>query len=387
MIKVIIFDGDGTLQLPNPSNEIRNLVALLPSLGIKMAIASNNDRSAIEKGFRQAGLLLPEIIVTRNETGVPKPSPEFIKRIREHTEVELNEIMYVGDDDKTDTFCAINAGVLPVAAKYSNSGKPMDYGLPINTPDALERYITKFTRQEEPYWGWVCQSKNSRIDVRALFGDHGNFTDILKSILKDQKDSIIGSRKVSATELFFRYFMSQFYLSGVAAQTNIITVYPGHTAGKQNHILNTYLSRISKMFRKDKFLQDLIVRHQNAPKSQFQGPARNIFDQFKTIHINPEYKSKIQGKTILVLDDFTTSGYSLETARNMLLQAGARKIICLAIAKYRNSYSVAQVTKEWNSFIPCTLEQEDVKTFELSGTINRRADEYFNNSIWNYYSH
>lgn len=392
MIKVIIFDGDGTLQFPNPSEEIRNLVSLLPGLGIKMAVASNGNRSQVVKNFSQAGMPVPEIIVTPKDVGtkptgepIRKPSPQYVYVIRDLAGVELNEIVYVGDDDTTDTFCAINAGVLPLTAKYSTSDRPKDYGLSVSSPSKLEDYIKIFAKQNAPYFGWVYQDNSHKVDIRALFGDQGGLKHTLKTVLKEQQDLKIGSNNVSVTMILFLYFMTQFYMSGVAAQVGIVTVYPGHTKNSNNQVLSAYLSRISKMFRKDRFFQDLLIRHQDAPKSQFQGAARNIFDQFRTIHVNPKYRDTIQDKTVLVLDDFTTAGYSLETARQMLLQAGASKVIGLAIAKFRLSHSVAQITQPWNPFEPCMLRQEDIKVLEISGSLNSLADQYFHEKIWKFY--
>lgn len=180
MIKVIIFDGEGTLQLPNPSEEIRSLVTLLPQMDIIMAVASNGSRSEVETRFNLSGLPLPKIIVTPSDLGLnragkyfKKPSPEFVYQIRNIAQVALNEIMYVGDDDNTDALCAINAGVLPLTAKYSTSTKPKEYGFPISTPGNLVDYIKKFAKQDTPYFGWVFQDDSLSVDIRALFGDQG----------------------------------------------------------------------------------------------------------------------------------------------------------------------------------------------------------------------
>jgi ComF family protein len=45
-----------------------------------------------------------------------------------------------------------------------------------------------------------------------------------------------------------------------------------------------------------------------------------------------EMKSLVCGKTFILIDDVTTTGSTLEEARRALLSAGARKVICLAVA-------------------------------------------------------
>jgi hypothetical protein len=386
MIKVVVCDGDGTLQLPYPSEGIRNLIGTLPSLDIKLAVVSNNRKSAIERSFHTAGLQLPELIVTSAEIGVKKPSPEFVYRIRDLASVDLHEIIYLGDDDRTDMFCAINARILPVAAKYSNA--QMQYGLPIASPEEFQVYLEIFGRQAPPYFGWSCSTNcmdtRADIDVRALLGNHGGLTSTLEMVLKHQRNITIGSKNTPVRAILFHYFLSQCYLSGLIAQMDWITVYPGHRVGSLNQVLQVFSAYTTKMFR-DRFIPDLIIRHQDAPKSQYQGSNRNIFDQFRTIHVNPKYRDRIQDKSILVLDDFTTYGYSVETARRMLSEAGSEKVVCLAMAKFRSHYTRARITKPWDPFAPCTLTMSDISLIPYRGEFNDTTDEYFKNNIWQHY--
>src|SRR5579859_53163 len=141
MIKVAIFDGDGTLGLPNPSDEIRTMLAQLKRLNIQTAVASNGSEVAIRRSITNAGLDMPAYFATKGSVGLSKPSPEFVHTIQGMAGVQLNEIVYVGDDDKTDALCAINAHVLPLTAQYSTAMKPREYGLPIAEPKALADYL------------------------------------------------------------------------------------------------------------------------------------------------------------------------------------------------------------------------------------------------------
>lgn len=391
MIKVLICDGDGTLQLPSPSPEILRLITqILPSLGIELAVASNSStRQGIGRKFTKAGLPPPQYIVTRAEMGVSKPAPDYVYEIQRLAGVELSEIIYLGDDDRTDTFCAINAGVLPITAKYSTSGKPMNYGLHAYYPKAIEDYLLTFGRQDPPYFGWqyssTCSDTMKPIDIRSLIGQMGNTRNILEAVLKEHRDIKIGSKTVSVAAVLFHYFVSQCYLSGLISNIDWVTIYPGHKVNSINPILTAFSHDIAPVFR-DSFKPDLLIRHQDAPKSQFQGSARNIYDQFKTILVNPAYHRKLTGKTVLVIDDFTTHGYSLETARRMLLQAGAESVVGISIAKFRLTHAVTRIRGDWNPFEPCTLPRERILVNELYGNMNAEADDYFHNKIWPHYS-
>ena len=165
-----------------------------------------------------------------------------------------------------------------------------------------------------------------------------------------------------------------------------ITVYPGHLAGTSNNILADFSKRLGQVFR-DRFVPDLLVRHSNALKSQHQGPNRNIIEQLNTIHVNPSHKGKkLAGKSVLVLDDFTTYGYSFETARQMLLCAGASNVTGVAIAKYRTKAAFVHIKNKWDAFSPHHFEAEDVDVNQLNGILNAPADSYFYTQIWENFS-
>lgn len=394
MIKVLICDGDGTLDLPDPAQELRDLVDTLQDLGVGITVASNDTGPAgIKRYFQSAQFPIPEIIVTRAEMPKPKPYPEYVRRIEQLAEVSPTEVIFLGDSDKTDALCAINAGVLPFAAIYANSA--MKYGLPVSHPKALSDWLRTFGGQEPPYFGWTCSANASdgsgRVEVRVLLWDQSgqmrngnNLRDALKSVLKDQSDIRIGSNSIPLQSILFHYLVSQCYMSGLMYGVDYVTVYPGHLVGSNNPLLAEFSRLLAPLFR-DNFVPDLLLRHRDAPESKRQGNARDIFDQFQTILVNPEYRNKIRGKTVLVLDDYTTAGFSLETARRMLIQAGAASIVSVAVAKFRNGQCQTIITKDWDPFVPCSLARSDMRTIQLPGSINIAADRYFKDEILPYY--
>lgn len=385
MIKVLICDGEGTLGLPNISPELLQLIKSLPQMGIQLAVATNGSRMQIVNRFRSAGLPLPSQIITPQETQTRKPSPKFVFMIQGQTGVKLEEIAYLGDDDKTDILCAINAGVLPFAATYSNPN--MQYGLLVSQPKTLFDFLRSYGIQNAPYFGWsyrnLCTDTQTTVDVRVLVDDHQGLTSAFKTVLKDQGEYLVGSNKIPLQSLLFLYLVNQIYLSGLSSQIDLITTYPGHTANSRNVLLEGYSQELARTF-KDRFIPDLLIRHCDAPESKKQGDSRNIYDQFRTILVNPAHH--IQGKNILVLDDFTTCGYSLETARRMLIQAGAKHVVGLGIAKFRNKQAITRIRRSWNPNQPCTLEQADIQVLEMVGVPNPDADQHFWNVIWPVYS-
>lgn len=383
MIKIVVCDGDGTLQLPNPTEEIFHLLKKMSDLGIGLAVASNSKQAEVEARFAASGLSSPLIIATPNEVGARKPSPKFIEYISDQTGVKPNEMIYLGDDDKTDIFCAINSHVLPFASMYSSTGKP-DYGIPVDNPTEFALYLEAYCMQNQPFFGWQCVVPSSSLEIYALIGQHGDMglTKPLKSLLKDKQPVSVGSKKNSFGRILFHYFLSQSYLSGLIQNVDYVSVYPGHGKNSQNKILAQYSEILPKILR-NKYLSDLLIRHTDANPSHFTRNAnRNIYDQLSTVMLNEKYRDKIVGKRVLVLDDFTTSGNSLETARVLLLKASAASMTGIAFAKYTAAHNVVILSGDWDPFTPFNLPPNAISSIHMVGISNVAADKYFMDMIW-----
>lgn len=386
MIRLVICDGNGTLELPNPSSPIQELLEEMGNLGIGLAVASNAPNiGVVERKFTESGLEAPDIIVTRSETDKPKPSPEFVYKILEEAGLDINEVVYLGDDDNTDIFCAINAHVLPFSADYSEADKPREHGLSVPTPKHFQDYLTTYGAQEEPYFGWTfdseCLDTKKDVKVRVLFGDHEGHTDDLKTTLKERHDIKIGKYKNSLRSILFYYLISQTYLSGTIRDIDYWTVYPGHEAESNNELLDDFCTTAAKVFR-DRFLPDLFIRHSTAPElKRVERLDREIESQLSTIVVNSKYRDRIVGKNILALDDFTTSGCSLEAARRMLVKAGAEEIICVAFGKYASRHIRSRIGRDWNPYEPTNFSPGEVEIVRSYGQFNKSADDYFWDTI------
>jgi|GEM_PF-4430047 len=386
MIKVVICDGKGAVGLPSPS-AAQEIIRSLPEMQMQLAVATNDKTRALaERTFLSADLTPPSIIVTRGDIGVAKGSPLYVERIAAQAQVGKHEIVYIGDDDKTDSICALNSRVLLLSARYSNP--EMTFGLPMSSPDEFLEYLKVFGMQPEPYFGWTCRHNGSEgvIDARSLICDHHGLTNTLKDVLKPpHTDTPIGSRGVSLRRILLKYLISHLHMSGVSAEIDYVTLYPGSKVGKVNKLVAEFSQSLPLVF-KERFLEDLIIRHLDAPTGHLQQSAdRNIYDQFRTIKINDRYRKKILGRKILVLDDFTRDGNSLETARQMLLAAGANRVVGISFAKFKQKYWATRIVKKWDPYQPCSLAREDVASVAVSYVLNPAADLYFSQNVLGYF--
>lgn len=74
------------------------LINHLKLLGYRLAIVSNNSLPTIDHGLRHLGLNDQfEIIISRNDVNVVKPSPEGLIRVMDYFNCNPEQCMYIGD--------------------------------------------------------------------------------------------------------------------------------------------------------------------------------------------------------------------------------------------------------------------------------------------------
>lgn len=97
-------------------------------------------------------------------------------------------------------------------------------------------------------------------------------------------------------------------------------------------------------------------------------------------------------KAVIVFDDFTTTGSSLEWARNLFVAAGARQVIALTIGKYSSRYATYDPNPgvSIDPFVLSTLGLSDFTELthqlpEGSANSSKMADLFnreINDSVW-----
>ncbi len=322
---------------PNQSAEICKLLYYVVSQGLTPVILANNQREDLETKLKS---ICPNL---RWFIGSPdtfyKPQGRAVAYVLNQMGWTNNEVIYVGSKND-DMRTAINGKVMFLNATWY--GRSVEVGFEFTSPTEVGKYIDTFCLRDH---SWFYQIENGELRYYSL-APFSTWKEMYKAYSQSAKDTMKDG--LGNSDFWAKYLTSAVYFSGMSNEINYICPYPGHSPDSRQIALEEALISFSKAIHK-KYIGDLLVRHTKALKSQTarnQGNKVDQLNQLNTIHVNknPIKNGTVhyttsplsRGKTVLVIDDFCTEGYSLEAARVYLQQAGA-KVICLSLLKTINS--------------------------------------------------
>jgi predicted amidophosphoribosyltransferase len=375
-LKVAIFDVSDTVLRKDGSAVpgIATAISRLRRAGVRVAVAANERSASVADALTQAGVAV-DLVVGRDTAKAKKPSPRYCYLAGEEFDAEPHEMLYVGDNDVTDALCAVNAGVLYLAARWANAHP--QYGLPVDTPDALLRFVFRFM-MDPPRWYWVVDRADSvgrHVHVRALLPTTRTSSD-LKAVLKEGRD--IQVEGLNFWGFLSRRLLTALALDGVLTDVDTWAWYPGHDGTPIKPRYSEAFNLASRIFR-DRHVADLLVRHQSAVKlatSRAGGVRPPFSSQVHTVHLKPAHRAAVVDKHVLIADDFCTEGLSFEWARNLLYEAGARDVTCVSIGRYWDEYKmhVPKAGVHFDPWVPCSLGDDAFRVTTIRGNKDDAAE-------------
>lgn len=277
--------------------------------------------------------LFPNLIVfTRQRDGKvpPKPRREATEYVLKEMGWEANETVYIGSSE-SDMRTAVNGSILFLRATwYSNN---TDYGFEFSTPKEVARFIDTLCLRKH-FWSHEIVDGDFEYYALAPFST-------FKEAFRKYSENARAAAKFGQGDVDFWLgaLVTSMYFTGIHQRINFITSYPGHRAGVDNDKMKDDLLTFGKCFRKN-YLHDLVVRHTTATKSQnarIQGAVLDHHNQLNTIKLNRlptrNYKTVYKSspldnkKTVLLVDDICTKGWSLDTGRKYIERTGAKTIM------------------------------------------------------------
>lgn len=397
VLQGVIFDH--TTLLVNPRDEsllqeLRGLLEQLRALGLKVGVFSTHtrdiDAELAARGLPEVDLFLTRLDLEARWPGrkVGKGSTKWLEWAAEEFETKTFRLLYIGDD-RQDWLTAINTATFYLHAGWRTRGVPPGtISYKAETPADVTSWVTHFLLIP-PRWQYALDDPDRGLYVRSLLGALVNLpgsregkTFTLQDVFgHDGRDVQIGDN--SAKNLLMLHALAGLYLEGFISPNSLFAVYPSHTPGRINDNLSGFLEPVSKLFG-GYFKEDLLVRAVPAiDTSRERGMARiegrepnvSFADQTNTVHVNPNYANTIRTKdrTILVFDDFTTTGRSLDWARNLLLAAGAGRVVLMTVGKYPGPWHKYHTPLSARTITPFSLKDYAPADFR-TGSVRMRED-------------
>jgi phosphoribosylpyrophosphate synthetase len=374
-LKGTIFDHSTILVDSRDAKLVATVRALLENLkaaGLKLVIFSTNPQD-IDTALNQRGFPPKDLFLTREDVGENKGSPAWVRMAAERLDAQPHDLLYVGDDER-DWRSAINTATFYMHAGWTG---PIPAGVTAfgaSKPETVWMFITHFLLQP-PRWAYTLDVDEYRLHLRCLLGakfmlpsTEPSDTFRLQDVFTYGNEVKVG--KESARNLLMIHAVTSLYLEGLIPPFSPFAVYPSSKPGKISRALQGFVQPVSRLFHAY-FKEDLLLRAAAAPdtslervkaRNEARAPNVSFTDQSNTVHVNPEYRNLIEGKTVVVFDDFTTTGMSLEWARNLLYAAGAARVILVTVGKYPRPHTVYVPVRD-NIIVPFEPKQYKLDMF------------------------
>jgi hypothetical protein len=256
-----------------------------------------------------------------------------------------------------------------------------DYGIGISNTKALTVFFERFLKINNPWYMKLEVTKITTIYALTNAQQYtqgpavGSLVGKFIQLLKKGESKYIGP--------FTNYFIASIYrITQEVNSIDIFDTYPTST-GAPNEDLEYFLTKLRQSFNVRPH-EPLLIRHQPSPKRQNMKPDERVRTgcdtQFDSIHLNRFYEGKLKGASVCIVDDFTTWGVSCETVRNLLEREGVRKLLFIAMGKFRLYYNRYDYELEGNVY-KSGYKYKRIRRIGLDCDVNPNSSKEFLDSI------
>lgn len=376
----ILCDSEGSINSTH-FDEMGRLVRFLTSRNVTCVFISN--RRWTVKGSTETAQQSIENkwgISTQWETmagdNPAKQTGKALDSIRDKFSWKTNETVFIGNT-KSDMLAAVNGSTLLLMAKWYGQGQP--YGFPMQAPKDGAAFVDTFCLREFP---WFMQIESDDLRYYTL-GPYATRKDQTTKEYSEDFYAHIKREIDDPSDFWVRSLCAGLYFNGQYADIDYVCSYPKHAANEWPVALSEQLRCFATCFR-GKYLLDLVRRHKTAPEAKKNRNAASHVTQINTIHLTELPKHLVKGsdekqykhsplapgKTVLLLDDVCTEGYSLEAGRAFIQSTGA-KVICASLLKTVNT--------DYHQLSPTPLLKNPFAPALITETPNQKVHRYGEN--------
>lgn len=247
----------------------------------------------------------------------------------------IKTTIIIGSSDD-DLHIAANNKLLLINPQWSYicEEKPLKYGFSLGTPYILIRMLKIIENQNKWYYELKLDEKST---VYALTSANNNIASETESVMIDRFRSLLKSGDRTFFEALFFHLISGIMKSDALRKITIWGIMPSSGITLNKDMLE--IKERCRYLTNGRNQKPLLLRHTPVEKSRHTNPRDRLNigakKHLESIQINPEYRGKIVGKTVCILDDYVTNGCSFEAVRNLLMAAGAEKVYFVALGRFR----------------------------------------------------
>ncbi|WP_410655233.1 hypothetical protein [Amycolatopsis sp. lyj-112] len=379
-LNLVIFDYKTLLSLQPGTDRARAAREMLnwtKGQGLQWCLFSTNPLTGRQQlHLEQLGYPPADLLVNQNDiiSGKRRGSPDWITAVTTATTLEYHNLLYVGST-AMDWRTAINSGVMYLHADWVGAAPSGTTSLVAESPQSIPHFINTFLTGPS-IWShrldsnsWALRSLLPASASLPCSSGTGRFS--LQDVFTYDKEIKIGED--DARDVLMLFALTSAYREGLLPPNPYICVYPSSKKGKVSAQLKDYLDKAAKLFH-GYYRDDLLVRAVEAPdtslerwraKSEGRQANVSIATQAQTVHLGAKYHERLTGRTVVVFDDFTTNGMSLEWARLLLVAAGAGRIVMVTLGKYGNNHAHYEI-KEGTPLQPYSLNTLTADSFDVT---------------------
>lgn len=327
-----------------PDADLIRALTRIKAEGTPVGIISNGDAPAWFAGAFPAG------------TGVQflkTPGRQNGKIIRHNT-----DLLSLAPHDalvlaakREDVQMGKNGGAVLVAAGWSADRYVSSLGIRVSSPSELEQ-VVGLSKGWGGGWWWTGGEPNYSVYALTDLSSYNRplsqreFSEKVTATVKGGGPRLMALLTVAARSLL---------ASGVGAMKDLMWgVYPSSgSANDDTEVLSDFTHRLRttvSAVRYAKRNEPLFIRHAASSKRSAGGGGdrEDPAEQIETLHLNPFYRGKCSGRSVVVIDDCTTYGVSFAVAAGLLRAAGASFVAGVALGKFggRTLYQEIQIKSD-----------------------------------------
>lgn len=280
---------------------------------------------------------------------------DIVKRLAVHYGVETHQVIVLAAS-QDDIRMGKNGNALIVAVGWATQQIVTTWGIKIDRADELGYMINLISNWDGEWW-YLGIGNRYRVLALANLSSYG------VSFQQQQlAPRLTRTVKNGGPHLNALLAITCGSLQGINVNDMpdlMWGVYPSSSSNNNdNEVLSEFAHRVRSTVSRVHFARrgsPLFIRHRPSVKrSNAKGSVDRTdpTDQIETIHLNPFYEDKINGRNVVVFDDCTTYGVSFGVAASFLFAAGALSVTGIALGKFGNQLLEYDININSNPFQP-----------------------------------